>query len=318
MELNGITDIALFLSDEAAAQEAFANLRWPNGEVCCPLCEGGKKVYEVKYVRKDKDGNVIATVRKQWKCGACRKKFSVTSGSIFEGSHIKVGHWIYAVYMMCSSKKGVSAAQIARQLKITHKSAWFMLHRVREAMLQEPLAGMLGQSGDFVELDETFVGGKKRNNRHAKRTAAAGKKIAVMTLLDRDGDVKTVPVPNVRKNTLQELAKPLVDKNAWVITDAHLSYTGLKDHFMGHSTVDHSKEYVRGMVFHTNFAESYHSLLKRGIVGAFHHISEKHIGRYLAEFDRRWNTRKESDGERAVSVLRTAIGKRLTYSDMVA
>ena len=120
------------------------------------------------------------------------------------------------------------------------------------------------------------------------------------------------------KRQLQELAKPLVDKNAWVITDAHLSYTGLKDHFMGHSTVDHSKEYVRGMVFHTNFAESYHSLLKRGIVGAFHHISEKHIGRYLAEFDRRWNTRKESDGERAVSVLRTAIGKRLTYSDMVA
>lgn len=319
MELNGITDIALFLNDEAAAQEAFANLRWPNGEVCCPLCEGGKKVYEVKYVRRDaRTGEVKPSDRKQWKCGACRKKFSVTSGSIFEGSHIKVGHWIYAVYMMCSSKKGVSAAQIARQLKITHKSAWFMLHRVREAMLQEPLAGMLGQSGDFVELDETFVGGKRKNNRHSNRTASAGKKIAVMTLLDRDGDVKTVPVPNVRKNTLQELAKPLVDKNAWVITDAHLSYTGLKDHFMGHSTVDHSKEFVRGMVFHTNFAESYHSLLKRGILGAFHHISEKHIGRYLAEFDRRWNTRKETDGVRAVNVLRTAIGKRLTYSDMVA
>lgn len=242
MELNGITDIALFLNDEAAAQEAFANLRWPNGEVCCPLCEGGKKVYEVKYVRRDaRTGEVKPSDRKQWKCGACRKKFSVTSGSIFEGSHIKVGHWIYAVYMMCSSKKGVSAAQIARQIKITHKSAWFMLYRVREALLQEPLAGMLCKSGDFVELDETFVGGKKRNNRHAKRTAAAGKKIAVMTLLDRDGDVKTVPVPNVRNNTLQELAKPLVDKNTWVITDAHLSYTGLKDHFMGHSTVDHSK-----------------------------------------------------------------------------
>lgn len=318
MELNGITDIALLLNDEAAAQEAFANLRWPNGEVCCPLCEGGKKVYEVKYVRKDKDGNAIATVRKQWKCGACRKKFSVTSGSIFEGSHIKVGHWIYAVYMMCGSKKGVSAAQIARQLKITHKSAWFMLHRVREAMLQEPLAGMLGGSESFVELDETYVGGKKRNNRHANRTAAAGKKIAVMTLLDREGDVKTVKVPNVRKATLQELAKPLVDSNSYVVTDAHLSYEGLRDHFAGHSTVDHSKEYVRGMVFHTNFAESYHSLLKRGIVCAFHHISEKHIGRYLAEFDRRWNTRKESDGMRAVNVLRTAVAKRLTYNDMVA
>ena len=107
------------------------------------------------------------------------------------------------------------------------------------------------------------------------------------------------------------------DKEAWVITDAHLSYEGLGDHFMGHSTVDHSKEYVRGMVFHTNFAESYHSLLKRGIVGAFHHVSEKHLDRYLAEFDRRWNTREESDGERAVNVITTAFGRRLKYGEMV-
>lgn len=319
MELNGITDIARFLTDEAAAQEAFANLRWPNGEVCCSLCEGGKKVYEVKYVRRDaRTGEVKPSVRKQWKCGACRQKFSVTSGSIFEGSHIPVGKWIYAVYMMCTHKKGVSAAQIARELNVTHKSAWFMLHRVREAMLQEPLAGMLGGPQSFVELDETYVGGKKKNNRHAKRTAAAGKKVAVMTLLDRDGDVKTVKVPNVRKATLQELAKPLVDSSSYVVTDAHLSYEGLREHFAGHSTVDHSREFVRGMVFHTNFAESYHSLLKRGIVGAFHHISEKHIGRYLAEFDRRWNTRKESDGVRAVNVIKTAIGKRLTYAEMIS
>lgn len=312
MELNGITDIARFLTDEAAAQQAFADLRWPNGNVTCPLCEGGKKVYEVAY----KSANGKPTVRKQWKCGACRKKFSVTSGSIFEGSHIPVGKWVYAVYMMCTHKKGVSALQISRELKITHKSAWFMLHRVREAMLQEPLAGMLGNHDGFVELDETYVGGKKRNNRHANRTAKAGKKTAVMTLMDREGDVKTVVVPNVRKSTLQELAKPPVDKNAWIITDAHLSYEGIGQHFKGHSTVDHSKTFVRGMVFHTNFAESYHSLLKRGIVGAFHHVSEKHLGRYLAEFDRRWNTRTISDGERAVSVIRTAFGKRLTYKAM--
>jgi len=317
MELNSITDIARFLTDEAAAQQALADLRWPNG-VECPLCEGGKKVYEVKYVRKDADGNVIPTVRKQWKCGACRSKFSVTSKSIFEGAHIAVGQWIYAVFMMCTHKKGVSAAQLSRELKVTHKTAWFMLHRVREAMLQEPLAGMLGKSGDFVELDETFVGGKKRNNRHKARTAKAGKKTAVMTLLDRAGDVKTVVVPNVRKATLQELAKPLVDKSAYIITDAHLSYEGIGNHFAGHSTVDHSKTFVRGMVFHTNFAESYHSLLKRGIVGAFHHVSDKHLPRYLAEFDRRWNTRDVNDGTRALEVIKTAIGKRLTYSEMVA
>jgi transposase-like protein len=319
MELNGITDIARFLTDEAAAQEALANLRWPDGKVCCPLCDGGKKVYEVNYVRRDaRTGEVKPSVRKQWKCGACRKKFSVTSGSIFEGSHIPVGKWIFAVYMMCSSKKGISANQLARELNVSYKTSWFMCHRVREAMLQEPLAGMLGKGDDFVELDETFVGGKKRNNRHKNRTAQAGKKVAVMTLLDRAGDVKTVKVPNVRKATLQELAKPLVDKNAYVITDAHLSYEGLRDHFAGHSTVDHSREFVRGLVFHTNFAESYHSLLKRGIVGAFHHISEKHLPRYLAEFDRRWNSRKDRDGDRAIDVLKTAFGKRLTYVETVS
>jgi transposase-like protein len=328
MKIDSIADIARFLTDEAAAQQALANLRWPDGVITCPLdvvdaetgeitaC-GGQKVYQVAYVRKDKDGNVIPSVRKQWKCAACRKKFSVTSKSIFEGAHITVGQWIYAIFQMCSSKKGVSANQLSRELGITYKSAWFMCHRVREAMLQEPLAGMLGKGDDFVELDETFVGGKKKNNRHKNRTAAAGKKTAVMTLMDRAGEVKTVVVPNVRKNTLQELAKPMVDKDAYIITDAHLSYTGLNEHFAGHSTVDHSKTFVRGMVFHTNFAESYHSLLKRGIVGAFHHVSAKHLPRYLAEFDRRWNTRSDADGHRAVAVMQTAFHKRLTFTDAV-
>ncbi|GAA4819514.1 IS1595 family transposase [Sphingosinicella ginsenosidimutans] len=319
MELNSIADIASFLTDEAAAQQAFADLRWPNGNVTCPLCEGGKKVYEVAYVRRDaRTGEVKPTVRKQWKCGACRKKFSVTSGSIFEGAHIPVGKWIYAIYMMCSSKKGVSANQLSRQLKLSYKSAWFMCHRVREAMLQEPLAGMLGSGPDaIVELDETFVGGKKKNNRHRNRTAQAGKKAAVMTLIDREGDVKTVHVPNVRKGTLQELARPIVDQSANIVTDAHLSYTGLDQYFHSHHTVDHSQTFVRGIIFHTNFAESYHSLLKRGIIGAFHHVSDKHLSRYLAEFDRRWNSRKMTDGDRAVSVLRTAPSKRLRYAALV-
>ena len=320
MDINGITDIARFLTDEAAAQQALADLRWPDGNVACPLCDGGKKVYEIKQVRKDKaTGEIIPSVRKQWKCGACRQKFSVTSRSIFEGAHIPVGKWIFAIYMMCSSKKGISANQLARELNITYKSAWFMCHRVREAMLQEPLAGMLGAGPDaIVELDETFVGGKRRNNRHAKRTTVAGRKTAVMTLIDREGDVKTVKVPNVRKGTLQALARPIVDQSATIMTDAHLSYTGLSEHFAGHHTVDHSRTFVRGVIMHTNFAESYHSLLKRGIIGAFHHISDKHIPRYLAEFDRRWNTRTDRDGDRTVAVIRTAFGKRLTYQETVA
>lgn len=316
MEINGITDIARLLTNEAAAQDALANLRWPNG-VTCPLCEGGKKVYEVSYAYTPK-GSETVSVRKQWKCGVCRKKFSVTSRSIFEGAHIPVGKWIYAIFLMCSSKKGVSANQLSRELDISYKSAWFMCHRVREAMLQEPLAGMLGTGPDsIVELDETFVGGKKKNNRHANRTAAVGKKTAVMTLIDREGEVKTVVVPNVRKGTLQQIARPIVDQSATIMTDAHLSYEGLSEHFAGHHTVDHSKTFVRGVIMHTNFAESYHSLLKRGIIGAFHHVSDKHLPRYLAEFDRRWNTRKERDGVRTVDVIGTAIGKRLTYKAVV-
>ena len=314
MDINGITDIARFLTDEAAAQDALANLRWPNG-VQCPLCEGGKKVYEVSYTTTARGKE---TVRKQWKCGACRKKFSVTSRSIFEGAHIPVGKWIYAIFMMCSSKKGISANQLARELQISYKSAWFMCHRVREAMLQEPLAGMLGQGGGIVELDETYVGGKKKNNRHKARTDKAGKKTAVMTLIDREGDVKTVKVPNVRKGTLQSLAKPIVDKSANIVTDAHLSYEGLDEHFHSHHTVDHSQTYVRGIIFHTNFAESYHSLLKRGIIGTFHHVSDKHLPRYLAEFDRRWNTKGDRDGARTANVIETAFSKRIKFRDIVA
>jgi len=318
MKIDGITDIARFLTDEEAAQNALASLRWPNG-VECPLCDGGKKVYEVKYTHIDaRTGEVKPTVRKQWKCGACRKKFSVTSRSIFEGAHIPVGKWIYAIFLMCSSKKGVSANQLSRELGITYKSAWFMCHRVREAMLQEPLRGMLG-GGKYavVELDETYVGGKPKNNRHTNRTAAAGKKTAVMTLLDRRGDVKTVVVPDTRMGTLQDLAKPIVHPETTVMTDQHASYYGLHEHFTGHFTVNHNKEFVRGTI-HTNFAESYHSLLKRGIVGAFHHVSEKHLPRYLAEFDRRWNTRKDRDGVRVVNVINTAIGRRLTFRSTVA
>ncbi len=207
MQIDTIADVASYLTDEAAAQDALMHLRWPNG-IECPLCDGGKKVYEVLYRRTSKDGT--ESVRRQWKCGACRQRFSVTSRSIFEGAHIPVGRWIYAIFMMCSSKKGVSANQLRRELGVSYKTAWFMCHRVREAMLQEPLASMLGKGGGMVELDETYLGGRKANNRHANRTAAAGRKTAVMTLIDREGDAKAVMVPDVRKETLQRVAKPIV------------------------------------------------------------------------------------------------------------
>ena len=304
--LNNIADIARYLNDEKAAGALVQELRWSDGKVHCAYCDH-EKVYELKGPNP---------ARKQWKCGACRKKFSVTTGTIFEASKIPLGKWVYAIFAMCSSKKGVSANQLSRELGITYKSAWFLCHRVREAMKQEPLAGMLGKQGGVVELDETYVGGKKKNNRHANRTANAGKKTAVMTLIDREGEAVAMKVQNVRKGTLQSAAKPIVDKSANIVTDAHLSYEGLDAHFHSHHTVDHSQTFVRGIIFHTNFAESYHSLLKRGIIGSFHHISDKHMDRYLAEFSWRWNSRQSKDGDRAAKTIAAAKGKRLRYSTL--
>lgn len=303
--LNNITDIARYLTDEKAAGELIQRFRWPNG-VACPLC-GHDKIFEVKGPNPD---------RKQWKCSGCRKKFSVTSRSIFEASKIPLGKWVYAIWSMCSHKKGVSANQLHRELNINYRSAWFMCHRIREAMKQEPLAGMLGAGGQQVELDETFVGGKKRNNRHRNRTEKAGKKTAVMTMVERNDKAKTAVIPNVRRKTLHDMAKPVVDKSAVIMTDAHVSYEGLEEHFAAHKVVDHATTYVRGVV-HTNFAESYHSLLKRGGIGTFHNVSDKHLGRYLYEFDNRWNARAGSDGQNAQSTIQSAAGRRLMYKNLI-
>lgn len=184
-------------------------------------------------------------------------------------------------------------------------------------MVQEPLSSLLGTDKGVVELDETFVGGKKRNNLHRNKTKAAGQKTIVMTLIDREGDARTFVVPDTKKKTLQAVAKPNVDKSATIITDAHASYEGLGDHFRARPAVDHSKQFVRAVILHTNFAESYHSLLKRGLIGNFHHVSQRHLPRYLAEFDMRWNTRKISDGERTERVIRATAGRRLIYRPLV-
>lgn len=305
--ISGITDIAPLLVDELMAGDLVRDLRWSDG-VRCAHCDH-ETVYEL---------TAPNAKRRQWKCKKCRRKFSVTTKSIFEGSHIPLGKWVYAIFLMCSSKKGVSANQLKRELGITYKSAWFMCHRVRYAMQQEPLAGMLGKDGGIVELDETFVGGKRAKNRHRRKPGSkATKKTPVMTLIEREGQVRSVKVPNVRKHTLQKMAKPIVDQSANIVTDAHLSYTGLNQHFHSHHTVDHSKTYVRGIIFHTNFAESYHSLLKREIIGTFHHVSDKHLPRYLAEFDWKWNTRKDSDGQRTQNTLSLSAGRRLTYAQTV-
>jgi transposase-like protein len=296
-------ELAPHFADEDKAIELVESLMWPNGAVC-PHCEATDKQYKVKSAKARKG---------LWKCGHCRKQYTVKVGTIFEGSHIPMTKWLMAIYMMCSSKKGVSAKQLERSLGLTYKSAWFLCHRVREAMKQDPLRGMLGSDGGIVEIDETYVGGKARNNRHKNRTAAAGKKTVVMTLVDREGEARTFVVPNAKKSTLQTIARPVISGSAHIVTDEHLGYQGIGKHFASHHIVDHSQTYVRALIFHTNFAESYHSLLKRGIVGTFHHVSEKHLSRYLREFEFRWNTRKDDDGDRTFKAIKQARGKRLMY-----
>lgn len=302
MNLYEFSEIA---ADEQRAFDLLESTIWPHGPVC-PHCEHevGEKPWPIYDLRKTRPG-----LRK---CSKCRKQFTARIGTIFEDSHIPLGKWLIAIHMMCSSKKGVSAAQLQRQLGLSYKSSWFMCHRIRFAMTQPPLVGKLGGPGTsgIVEIDETYIGGKRRNNPH--RNYKPRPKAAVMTLIERDGNARTFPIPGAKSGVLTYLAVRNVEGTAKVITDSHRSYGGLVMHFEEHGVVDHSKEYVRG-ILHTNFAESYHSLLKRGIVGTFHHISEKHLPRYLREFEFRWNSRKVSDGERVQNAIRGARGKRLMY-----
>jgi len=296
--VGGISEISAALADEGKAQRLFAKLRWPKG-VRCPHCDHFK-VYKTKGTNPD---------RPQWKCAACRRKFSCTTGTVFEGSHIPMRKWLFAIHMICSSRKGVSAKQIQRQLRINYKAAWFMMHRIRWAMTQEPLVGMLGGPGRVVEADETYVGGRRRGK--AGR-GALGKSI-VVALMDRDAGVARVAsVPNVRGETLKGVIRRNVKDTTFISTDNYPAYKGLAKEFAGHGTVDHDKEYVRGIV-HTNFAESYFSLLKRGIMGAFHSVSARHIDRYLNEFSFRWGNRELDDGALMIKVVRGSEGMRLTY-----
>jgi transposase-like protein len=178
-------DITAVANDEAKATELFERLRWPNGPVC-PHCGASDRTYALQGV-KDKKGRVRHGLKK---CGHCRKQFTARVGTIFEDSHVPISKWLHCIYEMSGAKKGVSAAQLQRKLGVNYRTAWFMCHRIREAMTKEPLASKLGGEGGIVEIDETFVGGKVSNNKHRNRTDAAGKKIIVMTLVDREGDAR--------------------------------------------------------------------------------------------------------------------------------
>ncbi len=308
-QINLVT-LAKHFSDEDSARELFEGMRWKDG-VVCPHCESKDGAYKIE--AKSTKGRKAR--KGLYKCSDCRKQFTVTVGTIFESSRIPLNKWLLAIHLICSSKKGMSAHQLHRMLDITYKSAWFMAHRIRYAMTQEPLFSKLSGT---VEADETYVGGKSKNmhksvrEQKIKGRGAVGK-APVVTLVERDGRVKSQYMESVTGENLKKALTECVEADACINTDESPSYSFAKDSFSEHKAVNHKKgEYVRGDA-HVNTAESVHALLKRGIIGTFHHVSKKHLHRYLNEFDFRFNTRKITDGERTLEAIKGFEGKRLMY-----
>jgi transposase-like protein len=289
--------------DEDKALAHLEASRWPNGPAC-PYCQstnvtrmGGK------------------TQAGMFMCNGCRDKFSARVGSVMERSHIPVHKWLLAIHLMSASKKGVSSKQLERMLGISYKSAWFLSMRIREAMSPNAGAAPIGGKGKVVESDETFVGGKKKNVHNGKPEP---KKHAVHALVERGGQVRATHVADVTAKTLRAAIAKNVDKKSTMNTDDALAYYHMSKEFAAHGVVNHSKdEYVsKDGKTHIQTAEAFFAILKRGVMGSFHSISEQHLQRYVDEFAFRWNNRSSlgiEDFERAAAILKAAEGKRLTY-----
>lgn len=291
-------DLSKFTEDQA--RDYLESIRWANGRTC-PHCNS-EKSYKLNPKK-----NSNKPVRKGvYKCSKCRKQFTVMVGTIFSDSHIPLNKWLISIYLMASSKKGISSNQLHRMLGVTYKSAWFMTHRIRYAMQQTYRNKLNG----IIEADETFIGGKSRR---IGRQTGFENKTPVVSLVQREGNVRSFVVDTVSSRNLKRILNENVDNTSNLITDEGRWYINAGKDFNSHKVVNHSKfEYVRGDIT-TNTVEGYFGLLKRGVNGTFHHISREHLHRYLAEFDFRYNLRKLKDKEIAPIIIKGFEGKRLTY-----
>lgn len=291
---------AEYFNDKEKAREYLEQIRWGDNPYC-PHCGNCDKIYKLKG---------ISTRPGLYKCKECRKQFTVTVGTLFERSHLPFHKWLKAFYLLCASKKGMSSHQLHRMLGVTYKTAWFMAHRIREAMKDPIFVKKLGGKGKVVEVDETFWGNK---GKQAKGARGWGHKEKIFTLVERGGHVKSYHVETVSAKTLKPIMRKQIDADTHIMTDEFKSYKGLGKEFVEHDYVNHSKrEYARGSI-HINSCENYFSILKRGLTGVYQHVGSQHLRRYIGEFDFRYNSRDKSDFERTDLALKGINGKRLLY-----
>jgi transposase-like protein len=306
-------------TDADKAREILEAERWPDGPIC-PHCGLIGEAYKLE----PKEGSKTHARKGVWKCAGCREQFSVTVGTIFEDSHIPLNKWLLAIHLLCASKKGMSAHQLHRMLGIGYRAAWFMAHRIRFGMKQEPLSSKLEKLQGTVEVDETYIGGKERGM--TGKPGAASKKATVLSMVERSlvpgqkGRVRSVVMPRGTAENLRWTLRDGISQDATLNTDESSMYAGIGQWWKKHESVNHTrKEYSRkdadGETVTTNTVEGFFGTLKRGLDGVYHHVGRHHLHRYLSEFDFRYNAREVSDIERAKLALKGVGGKRLMYRD---
>ena len=302
-----LTDFHEYFNDEETCRKHLEAQRWPDGRIICPFCQS-QRIYRFT------DG-------KRFKCAekTCNKKFTATVGTIYENSKIPLQKWFLALYIIGSHKKGISSLQLHRDLGITQKSAWFVLHRIREMLTEKAPALLTGT----IQVDEAYIGGREAN-KHASKRAKSQKgraddvKTPVIGIVETGGKIAVSVTPWVNKKNVKALIEQNVQKGSTMVTDSYSMYAYLgADNAFTHVIVNHSRgEYVKAG-FHTNGVENFWSLLKRGIIGIYHQVSPKHLQRYCNEFSGRYNTRKVKDNERFNLLLGNSAG-RLKYDDLIA
>lgn len=293
--------------DEYAARQWLEARLWPDGPIC-PHCGtvGEATLMKGKTTRPG-----------LYQCNACRKPFTVTVGTLYERSKIPLHKWLAATHLMMASKKGMSALQVGRLLGVSKKTAWFLCHRIRASLDEIKPAG-LGGEGKVIEADETYIGGREKNKHRSRRHSGVGGvgKQSVFALVERGGSVKSRHIPKISGATITPIMRTLASRQSSLMTDEGGQYRNVGKEYASHGTVNHSvEEYVRGDI-HINTAENFFSILKRGIVGVYHHVSPQHLHLYLAEYDYRYSNREKlgyDDATRMAKSVKGIVGKRLTY-----